>query len=134
MQPCPEYEDRILDYGELPPSERAEVDCHLSTCHPCLQFQQALREVDQGLERALADVRLRAVAADVLRKAQTPPKRPSLLPEVLDFAGWTSVTAAVVAAVLVIAPLQEPLVWLALSGAVVAGSGWFGVRSWQEMK
>jgi hypothetical protein len=134
MQPCPEFEERILEYNELPPAARAVVDGHFASCDSCLEFSRALSDVDGELERAFVDVRLGSIGAAVLRKTQTPPEPPSWLPEVLDFAGWTSVAAVSLALITRLLPIQEPALWLALGAVVAGGSGWFGLRNWRELK
>ena len=120
---CAEYETRILEYDELADDERRVVDAHLATCDGCRSFLSALMEVDLTLSR------------EVRALASRPPARPSVWPLLLDFAGWASLIAALLAVTIVVAPaeFQETATWLALGGAVVVGSAYFGFTSWREI-
>ena len=75
---------------------------HAAHCEDCAALLEAFSEIDAGLDAAFtgiaappalaASVRLRIAAEEARRK-------PSLLPEILDFVGWAAVLA--LAAVLV---------------------------------
>ncbi|HKE29822.1 MAG TPA: hypothetical protein VKB88_46050 [Bryobacteraceae bacterium] len=89
---CPDFETLVSEGS----------DGHAAHCEHCAALLESLADVDAGLEASFsrtlappslaAAVRLR-IAHDGLRR------RPSLLPEILDFVGWAAVLA--LAAVLV---------------------------------
>ena len=83
MNPCPEYESQILDYSELAVAERALLDTHLPGCAGCSMFLAALEEVDTALTTGLgagAAELSPAFAPEILRRAERPPVKPSILP------------------------------------------------------
>jgi hypothetical protein len=138
MNPCPDYESRILDYCELDVAVRAPLDAHLSTCCDCSQFLAALTEVDYALGSALpAGPELsRTVAVEVLRRAQCPPVRPTLWPELFDMVGWGSLIAVLFALTASLAPrgFQEAAVLAVFAFVIAAGSGWFVLEGWREFE
>ena len=119
---CPEFETRILEYDELNYTERVSLETHMATCDACRCFHAALEAVDFTLSRSIQAL------------AVAPPAPPSLWPLVLDFAGWTSVMAALLVLCIAVAPaeMQEAAGWFALGGIVFLGSVYFGLTSWRE--
>jgi len=92
--PCAEFEDRLVDYGELSAVERACVDRHLAFCGACREFFDALEEADAALAGAFSGVRTRAgFRARVAARIEP---RPTWIPEILDFVGWAAMLAAAV--------------------------------------
>ena len=137
MNPCPEYETRILDSQDLPPEEREIVNAHIAGCGECQQFSMAVAEVDYSLSAALnafaeADP---SVTVRVLHQASSPPVHPPLWPELLDLLGWASLMGLLMGVTLLLAPndVQDSATWLALGAAIAIGSVWFGVKSWREL-
>jgi anti-sigma factor RsiW len=93
---CPEFEERLLMYDELSAGQRAPVDTHLAECAHCRSFLSALTEVDTALASAFADRQVSPIFADrVLQETRTQRalRRPSIVPEFLDAAGWASIVA-----------------------------------------
>ena len=90
--PCPEFEDRLLDYAELASDARSRVDAHVSACADCREFLEALCTVDAGLTaqlRGSPPVSAAFVSAVRQRvRLETRLARPSLVPELLDLVGW----------------------------------------------
>jgi hypothetical protein len=96
---CAEFEDRLVDYAELASEERAPVDCHLAACAGCQAFLEALAALDEALfpkfrESAVSPAFRRSVLDRARREDLL--RRPSYLPEVLDFVGWAAVLAVAV--------------------------------------
>ena len=102
---CPEFEDLV----------REGAGGHATRCEECRALLDALADVDAVFEAAFADVSAppgmaAAVRARVARKL--PLRRPSPLPELLDFIGW----AAVLALAAVLLPRLLHLIDAALAG------------------
>ena len=102
---CPEFEDLVRDGS----------GGHAARCEGCRALLDALAEVDAALETAFAGVvappgLAAAVRARVAREFSL--RRPSPLPEILDFIGW----AAVLALAAVLLPHFLPLIDAALAG------------------
>lgn len=103
--PCPEFEELI----------RQGVSGHAAHCEDCRALLDALADVDSAFESAFADVTAPPGMAAAVRARigyQIPIRRPSILPEALDFIGW--------AAVLALAAFLLPRLLLRL-GVVLAG-------------
>jgi hypothetical protein len=100
---CPDFETLV----------REGTNGHAAQCEHCAALLDALADVDAGLEAAFArttappsltaGVRLR-IADDVLKR------RPSLLPEILDFLGWAAVLTLVAVLVQRFLPLLSATV------------------------
>ncbi|HET9319578.1 MAG TPA: hypothetical protein VFO27_07375 [Bryobacteraceae bacterium] len=95
--PCPEFEDRLLDYAELESDARSRVDAHVSACAECREFLEALCTVDARLTaqfRGSPSVSA-AFASDVRQRVrqEIPVARPSFVPELLDLVGWSAAVA-----------------------------------------
>jgi len=90
--PCPEFEDRLMDYAELAREARSRVDSHVSACPDCREFLAALSTVDAGLSEHLrGSPPVSAAFASAVRqrvRQETRLARPSLVPEFLDLVGW----------------------------------------------
>jgi hypothetical protein len=102
---CPEFEDLV----------RGGAGGHAARCEDCRALLEALADVDATFEAAFAGVSAppgmaAAVRARVAR--ELPLRRPSPLPEILDFIGW----AAVLALAAVLLPRFLPLIDAALAG------------------
>jgi hypothetical protein len=102
---CPEFEDLV----------REGATGHAQHCEQCRALLEALADVDDSLDGAFAGVSapLHLAASVRARVAiEAPIRRPSMIPEVLDFIGW--------AAVLALAAVWLPHLLLRLT-AVLAG-------------
>ena len=102
---CPEFEDLV----------RGGAGGHAARCEDCRALLEALADVDATFEAAFAGVSAppgmaAAVRARVAR--ELPLRRPSPLPEILDFIGW----AAVLALAAVLLPRLLHLIDAALAG------------------
>jgi anti-sigma factor RsiW len=103
-KPCESFEDRLLAYSELEPAARAAVDTHASVCASCREFLDALGQVDQVLAGMFEGIAPRPLPLNTLVR------RPSALPEILDFVGWAAVVAAaVMVAILLAGQMGIPL-------------------------
>jgi hypothetical protein len=102
---CPEFEDLV----------REGPGGHAARCEQCRALLDALTDVDAAFETAFAGVSAppgmaAAVRARVARELTS--RRPSPLPEILDFIGW----AAVLALAVVLLPRFLSLIDTALAG------------------
>jgi anti-sigma factor RsiW len=142
--PCGSFEDLLLDYDTLSPAGREAVDAHVSACPACREYLDVLAHIDRSLSGTFAEVEAPPVfEQQVLARVngETRTAKPSFLPEVLDFIGWSGVIAAVawLAWWLTVSTLEIPAEARAiapLAGAVIAilAAGWSVVRSYAEMK
>ena len=112
---CPDFEERLVDYDELSSIERAAVDAHVAGCAECSQFFSVLREMDAALTAAFADRQVSPVLAARVRQEL---RRPSIIPEILDGAGW----AAVIAIVLWLTTLFVPGLEFSTPAALTIGT------------
>ena len=102
---CPEFEDLV----------RGGAGGHAARCEDCRALLEALADVDATFEAAFAGVSAPPGLAAVVRARvarELPLRRPSPLPEILDFIGW----AAVLALAVVLLPRFLPLIDVALAG------------------
>jgi hypothetical protein len=100
---CPEFEDLVRDGGG-----------HAAHCEECRALLEALADVDAALDAAFAGISAPPSLAAAVRARtahEFPVRRPSLLPEVLDFIGW----AAVLALAAILLPRFLPLLDAALA-------------------
>ena len=136
----------MIDYDELSDGERAAVRAHVAGCGACREYLEALKGIDAQLSRLYAEARVspefeRAVAIRVGTGVTFP--KPSFVPEVLDFFGWTAVIAFVACATLLFVPIwafrpiAAELFTLALIGVpamAVSAAVWIGWRSYAELR
>lgn len=95
---CPEFEDVLAAYAGLTREERCRVDAHLVACPRCREFLEALRSVDSRLTAQFASQEVppgftEAVRRRIQREASA--VRPSFVPELLDFIGWSAIVALI---------------------------------------
>ncbi len=145
--PCAEFQDLLIEYAELAGDARARVDAHLAQCTGCGEFLEAFGAVDEGLGAEIARRRevsvefASAVRTRVRREASV--RRPSLIPELLDFTGW----GAIVALIGLLAWWVSPLIPLSIAkaalsanAALAAGTAfllaafWIGIRCFADLK
>lgn len=95
MSACAAFEDRLVDYDELGPEGRVEVDQHLRGCSSCLEYLAMLREIDRTLSARVRSVHLDPQRVTDVRQftAAEPIARVSRLPEWLDFVAAAAVLA-----------------------------------------
>lgn len=96
---CPEFEDLVS----------GAAGDHAAHCEDCRALLDALADVDATFEAAFAGIAAPPSLAAAVRlrvERELPLRRPSLVPEVLDFIGWAAVL--VLAAVLL--PRFLPLI------------------------
>lgn len=96
MKACDGLEDRLLDYDELSPDQRIDVDAHVLGCQACRDYLTLLRDIDAALSTGVQHVHLeprRAAAIRLSARAATPIRRISMLPEWLDFVAAAAVLA-----------------------------------------
>ena len=85
---CAAFEDRLIDYAELSPTDRIAVDDHLQGCDSCREYATALRDIETMLVARIHSVHLDPSRQDDARRviATTKPVgRITRLPEWLDF-------------------------------------------------
>ena len=90
MNPCPAFEDRLIDYDDLALEERREVDDHLPGCSGCREYLAMLRDIDATLSAHVRRVHLDSERLTEIRRQATaaaPISRLSRMPEWLDFVG-----------------------------------------------
>jgi|SRR5713101_2739724 len=108
--PCAEFEERLLDYANLRVEERLPVEAHLKACAECRAFLEALSSVDVALARGLGGLEVspgfRRVALERAWR-EVPLRKPSFVPEILDFVGWAAVVAIVMDLLYRVRPLLE---------------------------
>jgi anti-sigma factor RsiW len=96
MMACAEFESLLQEYGELASDARERADAHVSDCTSCREFLEALQAVDAALAKQFAGRRVSAEFEQaVRRRVQSEPaaRRPSFVPEILDFFGWGAIVA-----------------------------------------
>jgi len=94
---CPDFEDLL----------REDADGHAAHCEQCRALLESWEYVDSTLEAGFAGITAppslaRGVRA--LAKNELQVRRPSFVPEILDFVGW----AAVLAILAILAPRYLP--------------------------
>ena len=125
--PCGTFEDRLLEYADLPDQERAAVDAHVAGCAACRIYLETLAHIDRELEHVFASaVAPVGLAAAVLRRARAP--EPSMVPELLDAIGWIGVFALLACLVFFVPGLS--IMWaLAAVSVFVCLGVWMSVRA-----
>jgi len=120
--PCAEFEALLLDYPELDAGSRARAAAHAAACAACRAFLAAQLEADRALTAYFAGAHAPAALRTAVRARI---ERPSPFPEILDFLGWSALSAAAAALAAAFAPSPAP----AITAAVIAASLAFGLRS-----
>jgi|SRR5579863_3406078 len=95
---CAEFEDLLADYAELSGESRLRVDAHAATCADCQEFLDALHAVDATLAAQFAGREVSAGFGQAVRRRvqrKTAVRRPSFIPELLDFVGWSAIIAVI---------------------------------------
>jgi anti-sigma factor RsiW len=143
---CAEFRELLVEYAELVGDARARVDSHLAQCSGCREFLGALQTVDAALAARFCGRETSAAFATAVRRRvgrETAMRRPSFIPEVLDFVGWGAIVVLIALAIWWISPLIP--VWSAKDAltlnAALAGGGAFvliafviGLRSLADLK
>ena len=96
MIACPAFEDRLLEYRELAPLDRQDVNEHLAGCTACREYLDTLEDVDATFSSQLRGMRLGAHRLDGIRErisSDIPVGRVTTLPEWLDFAAAGAICA-----------------------------------------
>jgi anti-sigma factor RsiW len=130
---CPQLEDLLVDYSELPAAGRAAVDAHLVACGDCRAFYDALGGIDDALAAAFAPAAVGpGLGAAVRRRTLEagPARRPSWIPEILDFIGWAAVVGVALYVVDDVSPVAQMDAYTAwAAGGVIFSAGlWVGLR------
>jgi len=94
--------------------------------------EQALRMIEDELDAALSGISAPAhFAPAVLKRIRD--RRPSGLPEILDFIGWAAVLVAAFVLLVWFVPPQLDSNWTSAAAAAVAAPAlWYGMRSLRE--
>ncbi|HEV8130654.1 MAG TPA: hypothetical protein VGQ81_05355 [Acidobacteriota bacterium] len=137
--PCAEFEDSLLDYQALDSEKLQRANAHLAMCADCRAFLEALGEVDASLTDLFAGYHVFPIfRQSVLRRLQNQRqnRRPSVIPEILDFIGWAAVVVIVACFV---AQLHSSIevgslaAWIAAAAFFVTGL-LFGFRAYVDLK
>ncbi len=140
---CAEFQELLLEYGELSGDGRAPVDAHVGQCAGCREFLQALDAVDAQLGAQFGGRETSAGFAPAVRRRvnrEAAVRRPSLVPEVLDFVGWIAIVALIGVLAWWVSPLIPVSSTLALNAALDAGGAFvmvafvIGLRSLADLK
>jgi len=137
--PCASFEELLIDYMDLPGSERARVDTHLAGCGDCREYLRILRQLEGALTAEFSGLTVsRNVESRVRSRIASKPWRLSFLPEILDFIGWTAIVTIVFSLAWVLVPkgtIASPNA-LPVAGAslALAAAAWIGVRAYAELK
>ena len=94
MTPCPTFEERLLEHGELPSAERTAVDEHVAACGACREYLALLREVDAALTAEMRSINIDPQRYDVVKRiamSAPPVARASRLTEWMDFVAAAAV-------------------------------------------
>ncbi len=143
---CGEFQELLVEYAELVGDTRARVDSHLAQCSGCREFLGALRAVDAALGAQFEGQRPSAAFAPAVQRRvnrEAATRRPSFVPELLDFVGWGAIVALIALLAWWVSPLVP--VWGAKDAltlnAALAGGGAFvlvafviGLRSLADLK
>jgi hypothetical protein len=145
--PCAEFQDLLIEYAELAGEARARVDTHVAQCSGCGEFLEALSAVDEGLGAKFGG--RREVSAEFQSTVQTRVRResairrPSPIPELLDFIGWGAIVALIGLLAWWVSPLLPVSIAkaaLTFNAALAAGAAfllaafWVGLRSFADLK
>ena len=137
---CAEFEDRLLEYAGLPVAERRSVDAHVAGCAGCREFLDALASVDRELTAHFSGREVsanfnQAVTARIRR--ETAHRRPSLVPELLDFVGWGAIVALIALFIYWLAPQMAAAsgnaIWISASVFLMTGI-LVALRSFADLK
>ena len=132
---CVEFADLLVGYYELAENERRAVDTHAASCPECLEFKNALAEMDAELTTRFSGLESSSEPPFIIQ-TQAPLKRPSIFPLMLDLVGGLAVLAAALALLDVLLPgamLNALMYWIASAG--FAGSAlFFAYRSYADLK
>ena len=143
---CAEFRELLVEYAELAGAARGRADSHLAQCAGCREFLEALQTVDAALAAQFGDCETSVEFATAVRRRvgrESAMRRPSFIPEVLDFVGWGAIVALIALAISWVSPLIP--VWSAKDAltlnAALAGGGAFvlvalviGLRSLADLK
>jgi hypothetical protein len=140
---CGEFQDLLVEYGELSGDRRARVDAHVTHCAGCREFLEALHTVDVALaarfgRREVSTALAPAVRRRVSREAAL--QRPSFIPELLDFVGWTAIVTLIALLAWWVSPLIPVSNVVTLNAGLAAGGAFLvaavviGLRSLADLK
>jgi len=133
MMPCPDFEDRLLDYAELSPADRAPVDHHIAACDGCREYLATLEHMDRSLTSLLSSA---SPSPDFAARVQArAPRldRPRMLPELLDLAGWSAIIAILFFVALYFATPSISVLAVGATAAVAAAVA-LSLRSFADLK
>jgi hypothetical protein len=135
--PCGNFEELLLTYRELEGDDLILTDAHVASCAGCRDFLKALEELDEALTSELSQTRVSPFFQEsVLKRVQPVPpiEKPSWIPEVLDFAGWSAVLAIAACLLREMVPPQfgSYYGWGLAVTFVIVGL-WFGLRSYAHL-
>jgi hypothetical protein len=143
---CQEFQDLLVEYAELSSDARERADAHLNGCPGCRSFLQALHAVDTTLSAQFtAREAPPSFAAAVRRRVsqESAVRRPSFIPELLDFVGWGAIVALVAllgwwgAPLLPVSKVTDAVAFnatLAAAGAFILAAFFIGLRSIADLK
>jgi anti-sigma factor RsiW len=140
---CAEFQDLLVDYGELMGDARGHVDSHLAQCAACREFLEALHTVDVALAARFGGREVSAAFAPAVRRRvsrEAALQRPSFIPELLDFVGWTAIVTLIALLAWWVSPLIPVSNVVTLNAGLAAGGAFLvaafviGLRSLADLK
>jgi anti-sigma factor RsiW len=143
---CGEFQEQLVEFAELVGEARARVDAHVAHCVACRAFLETLHAVDAQLTAQFAGRKTSAAFATAVRRRvrrEAVVRRPSLIPELLDFVGWGAIVALVALLAWWVGPLiplskaKEAFTFnaaLGAGGAFVLIAFVIGLRSLADLK
>lgn len=99
MTLCADLEPLLFDYRNLSATERERVDAHVASCADCRETLKALSYLEDELSEVCSAIDAPAEFRNMLRSRvalEKPVRGPSVVPEILDFLGWSAIFAVAV--------------------------------------
>ena len=138
---CAEFEERLIDYTDLPRGERAQVDRHLAVCADCQKYWEFQQQLDAAFnKRYSSPMAPRGLESRIRSRISIETRLPrvSFLPEVLDFIGGAALVAIAARFAWMLIPAQAisllPPEWpLVAAFLAVVTAVWVGARAYADL-
>jgi hypothetical protein len=138
---CADFEERLIDYKDLPLGARREVDRHLAVCADCQKFWEFQQQLDGELTKRYSSPAAPGELQSRIRSrisAEMHLPRVSFLPEVLDFVGGAALVAIAARFTWMLISVQAISLFSQLpvmaGSLAVAGAAWVGARAYADLK
>ncbi len=99
MTLCADLERLLFNHRDLSEAERARIDAHVASCADCRETLSTLSHLEDELSKACSAIDAPSDFRNSLRAhiaLERTVRRPSAIPEVLDFLGWSAIVAVAV--------------------------------------